>query len=150
MSGLPLLQPGDSVKMLLHPDARHRIPGVIEAHHNSPRSYVVRTTNNVYRQNKLHLRSVTPSANVDPLENQPPSCSHVSPDVNDVLLLFLFLNVTPQWRIATIPQVPVCKHLNPGVSQQCLHLESLHHPETPRTPPGAAGPRPLPDVWIFF
>ena len=140
MSGLPLLQPGDSVKMLLHPDARHRIPGVIEAHHNSPRSYVVRTANNVYQRNRLHLCSVPPSANVDPLESQPSSCSHVSPDVNDVPA------PVPQW------DTPVENGFkSPSPSVQASESWSFPTVSSPRatasprnvkscTPPGMARP----------
>ena len=134
--------------MLPNPEARHWIPAVVEARHNSPRSYLARSPNNVYRRNRLHLRRVPHSANVGPVESQPPSRFYSSQDMRDFPDPTAQQD-TPVENCCKSPQVQVSKNLNLKVSQQCHRLEPLHLPEIPSSSLGAAELSTLPDVWIF-
>ena len=127
MSGLPPLQPGDNVRMLPNPEARHWIPAVVAARHNSPRSYLVRTPNNVYRRNRLHLRRVPHSANVGPVESQPPSRFYSSQDMRD------FPDPTAQ---QDTPVENCCK--SPSPSEQESESQSFPTVSSPRA---TASPR---------
>ena len=127
MSGLPPLQPGVSVGMLPNPEARHCIPVVVEACHNSPRSYMVRTPNNVYRCNRLHLRRVPHSANVGLVQSQPPSRFSPSQDVRDL----------PDSTSQQVTPVENCCQ-SPNPSEQAPESQSLPTVSSPRA---AASPK---------
>ena len=52
---LPVLVPGDPVRMLPFPGFKLWLPANVVDHHNSPRSYIVEYNGKKYRRNRKHL-----------------------------------------------------------------------------------------------
>ena len=63
---LPVLQPGDPVRMSPLPGTNKWLPALVIEHHTSPRSYVVEYNGRKYRRNRKDLRLSTYHANNDP------------------------------------------------------------------------------------
>ncbi|XP_041350871.1 uncharacterized protein K02A2.6-like [Gigantopelta aegis] len=76
---LPPLHPGEHVRIAPLPGTKEWIPGVVESHHSTPRSYVVQSTDGSrYRRNRQHLRQSTEAAN-----HQPPMINDIPLDVSE-------------------------------------------------------------------
>ncbi|XP_041351639.1 uncharacterized protein K02A2.6-like [Gigantopelta aegis] len=56
---LPVLVPGDPVRMLPFPGSKIWLPAKVVDHHNSPRSYIVEYNGKKYRRNRKHLHLST-------------------------------------------------------------------------------------------
>ena len=56
---LPVLVPGDPVRMLPFPGSKLWLPAKVVDHHNSPRSYIVEYNGKKYRRNRKHLHLST-------------------------------------------------------------------------------------------
>ena len=62
---LPVLQPGDPVRMQPYPGADRWLPATVVQRHQAPRSYVVEHQGRKYRRNRRQLRLSTPSSNIE-------------------------------------------------------------------------------------
>ena len=60
---LPVLEPGDPVRMTPLPGSKQWLPGTVIQHHRTPRSYVIDHNGRRYRRNRRHLRLATHEAN---------------------------------------------------------------------------------------
>lgn len=67
---LPVLHPGDSVRISPFPGSNKWLPGTVVRHHDTPKSYVVEHGGKCYRRNRRDLRLTTEAANKP--HRQPP------------------------------------------------------------------------------
>ena len=56
---LPVLEPGDPVRMAPFPGTRNWVPATVVGHHNTPRSYIVEYNGRRYMRNQRHLQLST-------------------------------------------------------------------------------------------
>ena len=59
------LQPGDAVHLKLDQQKGWKTPGVVIAKSSTPRSYVIKTPQNIVRRNRRHLRPATSPIEVE-------------------------------------------------------------------------------------
>ena len=76
---LPVLKPGDPVRMSPLPGTKQWLPATVLEHHSTPRSYVVQYNGRKYRRNRRDLRISTYEANKVPRVASSSTAQHQQP-----------------------------------------------------------------------